>query len=202
MFPLQKIFPAKNFPDQATTGNFGFKQIPAEVTYEEGIYVGYRYYSTFNVKPAYEFGYGLSYTDFTYNNLGLSSKTLDKKITVTVTITNSGKSAGKEIVQLYITAPPGKVDKPAFELKGFAKTHLLQPGQSEKIAFTITADDLASFNTDATAWIADAGTYTIHVGSSSAHFRQTATFTLAKNIITEKCNKVLVPQVPINELKH
>ncbi|TAL42309.1 MAG: beta-glucosidase [Chitinophagaceae bacterium] len=196
-----KSFPGKEFPDKATTGNFGMKQIPAEVTYEDGIYVGYRYFSTFNVKPAYEFGYGLSYTDFKYSGLALSSKTFDKKITATVAITNTGKVAGKEVVQLYISAPAGKLDKPAEELKGFAKTGLLQPGQSEKLIFTIKPEDLASFNTDITSWVADAGNYTVSIGSSSTNIKQTANFSLAKEIIVEKCNKVMVPQVPVNELK-
>jgi len=196
-----KSFPGKEFPDKATTGMLGMKAIPAEVTYEEGIYVGYRYYNTFNVKPAYEFGYGLSYTGFKYDNLTLSSKTFDKKITAAITITNTGKVAGKEAVQLYMSAPTDKLDKPAQELKGFAKTGLLQPGQSEKITFTINADDLASFNTDATAWMADAGTYTVKIGSSSTNIKQTENFSLAKEVVVEKCTKVLTPQVPIAELK-
>ncbi|MGE5107405.1 MAG: glycoside hydrolase family 3 C-terminal domain-containing protein [Sphingobacteriales bacterium] len=196
-----KNFPGIEFPEQATIGMFGRKQIPAEVTYEEGVYVGYRYYNTFNVKPAYEFGYGLSYTDFKYSNLSLTSKTVDKTITATVTVTNSGKVAGKEVVQLYVSAPSGKVDKPSEELKGFAKTGLLQPGQSETITFIITPADLASFNTQTTSWIADAGPYTVKVGASSTDIRQTSGFVLGNDIVTEKCNKALVPQGAISELK-
>jgi len=199
--PSAKSFPGKEFPEKATAGAFGMKLIPGEVTYDEGIYVGYRYYNSFNVKSAYEFGYGLSYTDFKYGNLNLSSKSLDKTITATVTITNTGKVAGKEVAQLYISAPSGKLDKPSMELKAFGKTNLLQPGQSQQLTFTISPNDLASFNTDATSWIADAGTYTVKVGSSSANIKQTASFSLAKEVVTEKCIKALVPQVPISELK-
>lgn len=195
-----KNFPGKEFPEKATIGMFGMKATPTEVTYEEGIYVGYRYYNTFNVKPAYEFGYGLSYTNYKYKNIKVSSPVMNKKLTVTVDVTNTGKVAGKEVVQLYITAPAGKLDKPAAELKGFAKTGLLQPGQTEMITFTLTENDLASFNTNATAWIADAGTYTVKIGTSSLNIKQSATFKLAKDVVTEKCNKVLVPQVTINEL--
>ena len=191
--PSAKNFPGKEFPEKAESGMFGMKQIPAEVTYEEGVYVGYRYFNTFNVKPSYQFGYGLSYTDFKYSDLSLSSKTFDKSITATITITNTGKVAGKEVVQLYITAATGKLDKPSEELKGFAKTGLLQPGQSEKVNITIDAAALASFNTDVTSWIADAGNYTIKVGASSVNIKQTADFSLPKAIIVEKCNKVLVP---------
>lgn len=199
--PSAKNFPGKEFPEQATTGSFGMRQMPAEVTYEEGIYVGYRYYNTFNVKPAYEFGYGLSYTSFKYDNFTLSAKTFDKTIAASVTVTNTGKVAGKEVVQLYITAPSGKLHKPAVELKGFAKTKLLQPGQPETITFTITAEQLASFNTDASAWIADAGNYGVKISSSSLNVKQMSVFSLAKDIVVEKVNKVLTPQVTISELK-
>ena len=197
--PSAKNFPGKEFPEKATPGMFGMKAIPGEVTYEEGIYVGYRYYNTFKIKPAYEFGYGLSYTDFKYSNLVLSSTTFDKNITATVTITNAGKVAGKEVVQLYLSAPQGKLDKPSSELKAFSKTGLLKPGQSEKISFILSPEELASFNTAATAWVADAGTYTLNVGPSSLNIKQTASFRLPKDLVTEKVNKVMSPQVPINE---
>lgn len=201
--PSAKSFPGKNLTDKQEIGPGGIPMgYESEVTYEEGIYVGYRYYNTFNVKPAYEFGYGLSYTDFKYSGLTLSSSTFNKKITASVTITNTGKTAGKEVVELYLGAPSGKLDKPSEELKGFAKTALLQPGQSEKITFTINPADLASYNTDASAWIADAGMYTIKIGASSTDIRQKINFSLPEQITVEKCNKVLVPQVSINELKN
>lgn len=196
-----KSFPGKEFPDKATSGMFGMRSVPAEVTYEEGIYVGYRYSNTFNVKPAYEFGYGLSYTSFKYSPVSLSSKTMGKSIVASVTVTNTGKVAGKEIVQLYVSAPKGKVDKPNEELKAFAKTNLLQPGQSQTIKFVLSPSDLASFNTDETSWVADGGTYTIKIGASSEQIKQTADFTLPSSITTEKCNKVLSPAVQIDEPK-
>jgi beta-glucosidase len=196
-----KNFPGKEFPEQATKGMMGMPQIPAEVTYEEGIYVGYRYYNTFNVKPAYEFGFGLSYTYFEYSNLKLSGKSFNGKMIVTIDIKNSGKVAGKEVVQLYIKAPSDVLNKPLSELKAFAKTNLLQPGQSQKISFTITANELASFNTAKTSWIADAGSYTLLIGASSTNIKQSANFTLAKSMVTQKCNKVLTPKVTINELE-
>jgi beta-glucosidase len=180
---------------------FGMKLMPAEVTYEEGIYVGYRYYNTFNVKPAYEFGYGLSYTDFTFSNLKLSSTDFKGRILAAVTVTNTGKAAGKEVVQLYIGAPANKLQKPQEELKGFSKTVLLQPGQKQIVTFEIKAADLASFNTQTTSWVADAGKYEVKIGASSTDIKQTASFNLANEMVTEKCNKVLAPQVEINELK-
>lgn len=196
-----KNFPGKEFPEQATAGNFGMKQIPGEVTYEEGIFVGYRYYNSFNVKPAYEFGYGLSYTTFSYSPLSFSSKTMNDKITVTLTVKNTGKVAGKEVVQLYVTAPSGKLQKPAAELKAFAKTGLLKPGQSQQVSFELTPAELASFDTDRTAWVADAGNYVVKAGASSFDIRQTGTISLNKEVLTQQCNKVLAPKTEIKELK-
>lgn len=197
--PTAKNFPGKEFKDRPSIVVMGQKQIDVEVTYEEGVYVGYRYYNTFGVKPAYEFGFGLSYTDFTYSDLTLSSPTFTDKQTVTVTITNSGKVAGKEVVQMYLSAPTGKLDKPSAELKAFAKTGLLKPGESQTLTFTLTARDLASFQTKTTSWVADAGTYTVKMGTSQT-VKQSATFRLAKDIVVEKTNKVLVPKVTITEL--
>jgi beta-glucosidase len=199
--PSAKSFPGKSFPEKATTNFLGMKAIPGEVTYEEGIYVGYRYYNTFNVKPAYEFGYGLSYTNFDYTNLKLSSATFDGSLNLSVTITNTGKVAGKEVVQVYLSAAKGKLDKPSEELKAFAKTGELKPGEAQTLDFTIKAADLASFDTASSSWIADAGKYTVKIGASSENIKQTATFDLPTEITVEKANKVLVPQVQISELK-
>jgi len=197
--PSGKNFPGKEFKDKPVPGMFGQKAFEAEVTYEEGVYVGYRYYNTFEVKPAYEFGYGLSYSDFTYSDLKLSSPSFTDKLTASVTVTNSGKTAGKEVVQLYISAPTNTLHKPAAELKGFAKTGLLKPGESQTFTFTITAKDLASYQTKSNSWIADAGTYTVKIGTSQT-VKLSTSFKVAKEIITEKTNKVLVPKAAINEL--
>jgi beta-glucosidase len=196
-----KNFPGKEFTDQATTNSFGMKQAPAEVTYEEGVYVGYRYYNTFNVKPAYEFGYGLSYSNFTFGNLKLSSSTFNNSITATITVTNQGKVAGKEVVEIYLSAPTTNLDKPSEELKAFAKTKLLKPGETQTLKFTLTPADLASFYTDKESWIADAGNYVVKAGASSTDIRLSATFNLPKEIVVEKDNKALTPKTDINELK-
>lgn len=196
-----KNFPGKEFPEKATTGMFGMKAVPGEVTYAEGIYTGYRYANTFNVKPAYEFGYGLSYTNFGYSPVKLSTSEFNGKLTATVTITNKGKVAGKEVVQLYVSAPQGKLDKPSEELKGFAKTGLLQPGKSETITFTLNPDDLASFDTNTSSWIAEAGKYNVSVGASSLDIKSTASFSVSKELVVEKVHRVLVPQATVDELK-
>lgn len=196
-----KNFPGKEFPEQATKGMMGMPQIPAEVIYEEGIYVGYRYYNGFKVKSAYEFGYGLSYTTFEYSNLKLNAATFKGKIIATIDIKNTGKVAGKEVAQVYVTAPSGRLEKPAIELRAFGKTNLLQPGQKQTLQFELNAKDIASFDTKATSWIAEAGNYSIKIGSSSEKILQTSSFLVSKVIMVEKCNKVLVPKVTINERK-
>ena len=184
---------AKNFP--------GSNNNPAEVKYEEGIYIGYRYYASFKIATAFPFGYGLSYTNFSYSKLNVNRKIFNKQMRVSLTVTNTGKLAGKEVVQLYINAPKAKLDKPELELKAFAKTKLLKPGESQTIVFTLDGRGLASFDKDASAWVADNGNYTVKIGSSSTDIKQTASFLLQKKIIVEKVNKALVPSVGLIEIK-
>jgi len=197
-------FPGKELPsDQpAPTGPGGFMHgRPAEVTYEDGIYVGYRYYETFRVNTSYEFGYGLSYTNFSYTNLKLSSQAFNGKMNVSVDVKNTGKMAGKEVVQLYLTAPAVKLDKPALELKGFAKTRNLQPGESQTLSFVLEPRSLASFDTTSSSWVADPGVYIVKIGASSRDIRQTATFALDKELMVKKETAALAPKQPVNEIK-
>lgn len=175
---------------------------PTSVTYEEGIYVGYRYFNTFKVKPSYEFGYGLSYTNFDISGLKLSSKSFVNKMTATVTVKNTGKMAGKEVVELYLSAPSKKTDKPSSELKAFAKTKLLQPGESQTITLTLNPKNLASFVTSKNAWIAEAGAYKVAIGISSLDIKQTANFSLAKELVVEKTNSSFAADIQFSDLKH
>jgi beta-glucosidase len=131
------------------------KRTPWEVSYEDDIFVGYRYYNTFRKAVSYEFGYGLSYTGFSYKNLKISSPEFTDKLTLSVEITNNGALAGKEVVQVYLTAPEGKLVKPSLALISFGKTKLLQPGESETLTFEISARDISFFDPEAGAWIAD-----------------------------------------------
>jgi beta-glucosidase len=180
----------------------GFRRPQAsEVVYEEGIYTGYRYYNTFKVPVAYEFGYGLSYTTFEYSNLRLSSANFGKSITVSIEIKNTGNVAGKEVVQLYLITPAGRLDKPESELKGFTKTKLLQPAEVQIINLIIDPMSLASFDPKTSSWIADAGKYTVNICASSKDIRQSASFNLGKNLTVKKESIALVPKVKINELK-
>ena len=180
-----KNFPGKEFPETARPGFMGSKEMDAEVVYEEGIYVGYRYYSSFGKKTAYEFGHGLSYSDFSFSNLKIAKPASDGDQQVSITVTNKGNYSGKEVAALYLSAPKGKLEKPATELKAFAKTKLLQPGESQEIVFTLSAADLASFHSDQSSWIAEAGDYKIRIGTSEKTFAS-GTFQLNKDVLVEK----------------
>ncbi|MFI4946139.1 MAG: beta-glucosidase family protein, partial [Burkholderiales bacterium] len=167
-------------PDPNATGFRAGQARAAEIKYEDDIWVGYRHYATKGVKTAYPFGYGLSYTSFQYAELKLGAKEFQKQLTATVKVTNAGKSAGREVVQLYLSAPGKAMPKPALELRAFAKTKLLKPGESQTLSFTLSPRDLASFDGASSSWVAEAGTYTVKVGASSEDIRQTASFTKAQ----------------------
>jgi beta-glucosidase len=173
---------------------------PSEIFYKEGIYVGYRYYDTFDINTAYEFGYGLSYTQFKYDNLKLSSDRFEDKLILTMDIINTGSVAGKEVVQLYISAPAKKMEKPKKELKGFAKTELLAAGEAQTITFEINARDLSSFDTASSSWIAEAGEYRAMIGASSKDIREEASFEVDREIKTKTASKALTPPRKIEEL--
>jgi len=116
-------------------------------------------------------------------------------------VTNSGKVGGREVVQLYISAPAKKLSKPVMELKGFAKTRLLQPGESQTLSFEIGLRNLSSFDPASSSWVAEAGNYHVKIGSSSRDIRQTAAFELESEQIVKKESAALAPKVDINELK-
>ena len=190
---LTMTFP-KDYMDIPSSA--GFPGIPANdpkyVDYKEGIYVGYRYFTSFNVTPAYEFGYGLSYTKFNISNVKISStEFIGDKITVNVDIKNTGKVAGKEVVQLYLSAPKRNIDKPVKELKAFAKTKLLQPGEVQTVELILNVKYLASFQQDRSAWVVDAGLYKVEIGNSSLDIKQRISFVLKSELIVEKVNNVL-----------
>ena len=176
------------------------KRSPSESVYNEGIYVGYRYFSSFGKPVAYPFGYGLSYTQFEMKKLKAPTK-FSKKLSLSVEVTNVGEVAGKEVVQVYLSAPAKSMDKPALELKAFVKTELLSPKQSQTLSFTLTPESLASFDTARSAWVVEAGTYTVKVGNSVENILQTATFTVPKEIVVQKVANVLKPNKAFDELK-
>ena len=165
--------------------------------YNEGIYVGYRYFQTAGVPVSYPFGYGKSYTTFEYSKPVV--KATDKGFTATITVKNTGSVAGKESVQLYVAAPAGGLEKPAFELKGFAKTKELAPGESQILTIDVCNYTLASFNEANSAWETAAGTYKVMFGANAADIRGIGTYKVKKAQSWE-VNNVLAPAQPLNEL--
>jgi beta-glucosidase len=165
--------------------------------YEEDIYVGYRYFDSFNKPVAYPFGYGLSYTTFAYSD---ATATVDGDlITVIVKVTNTGTRPGRNVVELFVAAPNSKkLNKPEKELRNYAKTRLLGTGQTETITMTVKAEDLASFNEKASAWKTDAGVYTFLICSSANDVEATATAKV--KAWTKKVNNVMKPNVKLNLL--
>lgn len=177
---------SENFPlgKKASMMNMVFdgqaKSVEKDVDYtqyEEGIYVGYRWFDAQNKSVSYPFGYGKSYTTFEYSNATV--KTEGDVITVTVDIKNTGDAEGKEIAQVYVSAPAGEMEKPVQELKAFAKTKALKPGETETVSMTIKSADLASFNPGENAWIVEAGTYTLKVGADSRDIKAELTAEVA-----------------------
>ena len=163
-FPIafSDIASSRNFPlgNRVRDEKGKFKHVDY-TNYEEGIWVGYRYFDTQNVPVSYPFGYGLSYTTFEYSKPVVKAEK-DGGFTASITVKNTGKVAGKEVVEVYVTAPKGGLEKPAKELKAFAKTRLLAPGESETLHFSVSDYELASFNEEKNQWETAAGTYTVH----------------------------------------
>ena len=195
----------KNFPgqidDYSLQQMIGSKTpIPghAYTNHEEDIYVGYRYFDTFGRDVAYPFGFGLSYTTFSFSKPVVKAKGKDA-VEVSITVKNTGSVSGKEVAQVYVQAPNGKLEKPAQELKAFAKTRELQPGESEVLTMTIPVRMLASFDEADSQWLTEAGTYTFRIGNSSRNIAATATLKLAE--YTEKTSNALAPQHKLKLLK-
>ena len=164
--------------------------------HNEDIYVGYRYYDTFNKHVAYPFGYGLSYTTFEFSKL--SAKNSGDNITITVNVRNTGKVSGKQVAQIYVVAPKGRLEKPTKELKAFAKTSLLKPGQSETLKMTIPVRELASFDEANSQWLAEAGQYSFLVGNNVEDIKDGVTLNLPEYI--EKTDNVMAPNEKLNLL--
>ncbi len=158
--------------------------------HDEGIYVGYRHFDTRNVPVAYPFGFGLSYTTFSFNNIKIK-QIKNERVELQVTVKNTGSVSGKEVAQVYLRAPKGTLDKPMQELKGFAKTRELKPGESQTLTISIPIRLLASFDEAGSRWWLETGDYTFAVGNSSRNIALSTTLRLAE--YTEPVNNVLKP---------
>ena len=166
--------------------------------YNEGIWVGYRYFTTAEKTVSYPFGYGLSYTSFDYGKPAVKIAK-DGTVTASVVVKNTGKAAGKEAVQLYVTAPDGGLKKPVYELRAFGKTGLLEPGESQTISFTIDPYTLASFNESTSAWETAAGEYIFHFGASSSDIRARAKAKMGRPK-SWPAHPIVLPVQPLAEL--
>ena len=166
--------------------------------YEEDIYVGYRYFDAFDKPVVYPFGYGLSYTTFEYSDPKIKAD--NGHYTVDVTVRNSGNRPGKEIVQLYVAAPDSKkANKPVKELRAFAKTRELAPGESQTLSMAVDAADLAWYDENRSAWIVDAGVYDFLVGASSRDIKAKLSAPVAASEV--RTNNLFKLKRPIKLLK-
>ena len=171
-------YPFARFGKEAWPGITGVKAEPnsageipkSQVYYKEDVFVGYRGFEKYKTKPLFPFGFGLSYTTFEYD--GIKASREGSSIFVNITVRNTGNMTGKETVQVYVSAPKNKqIEKPAKELKAFAKTRQLKPGEAQDLRIEIDIDDLASWNEGSHEWQTDSGTYTILLGASSSDIR-------------------------------
>lgn len=197
---------SKNFPTEGAMGDMDFmspkkktnKPLWDYTNYEEDIYVGYRYFDTFGKQVSYPFGYGLSYTSFSYENPRIKE---DKdKYVITVTVKNTGKYSGKEVVQLYASAPDRMhANKPEKELKAFMKTKNLKPGESATVVLTVGTSELASFDEQSSSWIVTPGVYQFQIASSSRDIKMVLDANVAST--SAKATDILKLKKPIDLLK-
>ncbi|MBR2339007.1 MAG: glycoside hydrolase family 3 C-terminal domain-containing protein [Clostridia bacterium] len=180
----QTAAPIENYP---TTEGF-FEQ--AYTNYSEDIFMGYRYFETFNKAVNYEFGFGLSYTTFSMSDVKYSSN--NTHITVSAKVTNTGNASGKEVLQVYFSAPQGKLGKPAKELAGFAKTDTLKPGQAQTLTIKFPINDMSSYDDTGktgkkSAWVLEAGDYNVYIGNSVKNVQKAGTYKVSSLKVVEQC---------------
>lgn len=168
--------------------------------YTDGIYVGYRYFDTFGMKPEYCFGYGMSYTDFEINTESVAVR--DGLVSVRASVKNSGgKYSGKEVVQVYVSAPEGKLDKPYQTLAAFEKTKELKPGETQALKITFELAQIASYSEQDAAWLLEAGDYIVRVGNSSRNTMPVAKIRLVDTMKTQEVKNVFALDCALEELK-
>ncbi len=153
------LFGKKEKPEDKQVKNIDYTR------YEEGIYVGYRYFDTKNIDVSYPFGFGMSYTSFAYEDMNV--KVTDDTINISVKVKNTGDVAGKEIVEIYVSKPDSKIDRPVHELKTFAKTPLMSSGETAELKMNIPVRDLSYWNESTSGWTLEPGTYLIKAAASS-----------------------------------
>lgn len=183
--PSAADFPGKELPGGSDNGN-PLMGKPSEVRYAEDVYVGYRGYTTRNIATAYPFGYGLSYTSFSYSRPRIASAPGTYPVRISVTVTNTGNRPGREVVQLYVSAPAIAQGRPVRELKAFSKTAILPPGGKETLQLSVNTQDLAWFDEAKMAWVVTPGNYKFELGSNAAAVISSVDLKIPKEIIAEK----------------
>lgn len=187
---------AYKYEDYPTKEGITTKEVP----YNEGIYVGYRYFDTFGVAPRYPFGYGLSYTEFSSEVIGVE---LDGQIVdLTVKVTNVGKYSGREIIQCYLSAPQVKLEKPYQELCTYAKTDALAPNESCELLLSFDLTEMASYDEKRASFILEAGKYYLRVGNSSRNTKIACAINLNKEVICDVVKNRCAKQKDFNELSN
>ena len=191
---------AENYSDYPFSDTFSYLSGDLDDSfYREGIYVGYRYFDSFNVSPAYPFGFGRSYTDFDLNVIRTEIRGED--ILVTVSVKNIGKEfAGRETVQVYVSQPQGKLDKAYQVLAGYAKTGTLQPGEEEAVTVKFSVRSLASYDEEQAAYLLEAGSYFVRVGTHSRNTHIAAALELDETVVTEQLQNKVRPDCELNVL--
>lgn len=184
---------AENYTDYACADTFGSRNGDvADEYYYEGIYVGYRYFDSFGINPAYPFGYGLSYTQFTVTEQQASIS--GENILVNATVKNIGSQyCGQETVQVYVSQPQGKLDKPYQVLAGFTKTKLLSPGEEEAVAISFSMRSLAAYSEKSAAYVLEEGNYYIRLGTHSRNTHIVAVLHLGEDVVTEQLKNCIQP---------
>ena len=181
---------ARHYEDYPSAENFGYLNGDLQKEeYREGIYVGYRYFDSFGIKPLFPFGFGLSYTDFsiTYDGLRITQEGIE----VAVTVENTGeRHSGREVVQVYVTLPQTGLEKEYHRLAGFAKTDVLQPKGVQSLTITIEQKQLASFSEQLQAWIIEDGGYGVWIGNSSASLQLGAVLTVSGQVVLERTSVI------------
>ncbi len=190
---LGKSFPSgrlattwSGWEDYAKLGEFGEKE---ETRYQEGVYVGYRYFDAVGKRALFPFGFGLGYTTFVYTDPHAAVD--GETVTVTVKVQNTGNFPGKEAAQLYVSPPNGAIDKPTQTLAAFAKTHTLQPGEAETLTLSFEMRELASYDESRACWVLEPGDYVLRLGRNSADTEHVAVLRLDREVITRQCKNAL-----------
>ena len=191
---------AKRYEDYPSAEDYGSLNGNLETEeYKEGIYVGYRYFDSFSIKPLFPFGYGMSYTDFSikFEKLLIT----EAGVCVAVTVKNTGECyCGKEVVQIYITLPQTGLDKEYHRLVGFAKTNTLYPGETQKITILIEGKQLASFSEAMQAWLVERGEYGVWIGKDSVSLQLAALLFVPEQTVIESTTKICSQKTVFEEL--